>query len=143
MNRGTTTRRFPRRKLLGWVSASLPATLAACNDEPVVLTTPDEPTPDDIDYEELVLQYFGEDGKSDAAAIGNYYAQFNELSSSEAFEATAQTRALIDASTGITAALAALDELVLEDFLELRLTDVAGWTLSSAEVELCMLAWLN
>jgi len=136
-------RPFPRRKLLSWVSASLPATLAGCNDEPVVVTTPDEPPPDGIDYAELVLQYFGEDGKSDAAAIGNYYTQSNGLSSSEAFEATAKTRSLIDASTGITAALTALDELVLEDFLELRLTDVAGWTLSSAEVELCVLAWLD
>ena len=89
-----------------------------------------------------MLQYFGEDGRRDAEAIGNYHAQFSKLSSTEAFEATAETRALIDANEDIPQALAALDELVREDFLELRLTDVGGWTLSSAEVDLCVLAWL-
>lgn len=132
---------LPRRNFLGWVSASLPITLAACNDEPIVFVADDRP-PGSIDYGELVLQYFGEAGRGDAEAIGNYYAQFSKLSSSEAFEATAETRAFIDANADIPEALAALDELVREDFLELRLTDVGGWTLSSAEVDLCVLAWL-
>ena len=143
MNRVITSPRAPRRSFLRWVSASLPLTLAACNDEPIVVTGPDEPPPDDFDYPELLLEYFGEDGQGDAVAIGNYYAQVNQLSASEAFEVTVKTRAVIDASEGIAGALTALDELVLEDFLELRLTDIAGWTLSSAEVDLCLLAWIG
>lgn len=143
MNRVTTTCRLARRSFLGWVSASLPLTLAACNDEPVVFTKPDDAPPGAIDYAELLLQYFGEDGLRDAEVIGNYYAQFNQLSSTEAFEATAHTRAAIDASEDVAHALTDLDALVLEDFLELRLIDVAGWTLSSAEVDLCVLAWLG
>lgn len=135
--------RLGRRNFLGWVSSSLPITLAACNDEPIVFTAPDDRPPGSIDYGELMLQYFGEDGLDDAEAIGNYYAQFSKLSSSEAFEATAATRAFIDESADVAQALTALDELVLEDFMELRLTDVAGWTLSSAEVDLCVLAWLG
>ena len=57
--------RLGRRNFLGWVSSSLPITLAACNDEPIVFTAPDDRPPGSIDYGELMLQYFGEDGLDD------------------------------------------------------------------------------
>ena len=147
MKRNTTSGAragVPRRGFLGLVSASLPVTLASCEDEPVTVTRPpDEPPPGAIDYQELSSAYFGEQGLSDAEAIGNYHAQFQKLTPTQAFEATAETRALIDASGDIEDALEALDARVIDDFLELSLVDVAGWTLSRTEVDLCVLAWLG
>ena len=135
--------RLARRNFLGWVSAALPATLSGCNDEPITVTEPSDKPPGAIDYQELLTEYFGEQGLSDAEAIGNYHAQFQKLTPTEAFEATAETRALIDAAGAITPALTLLDQRVLDDFVEVALVDVAGWTLSHTEVDLCVLAWLG
>lgn len=129
-----------RRSLLSWVSATLPATLVSCNDEPI---TADATPPAPIDHQELLKKYFGESGLSDAEAIGNYHAQFQRWDASRAFDETAQTRALIDDSHDIDAALTALDQRVIDDFSELQLVDVAGWTLARTEVELCVMVWLG
>jgi len=135
--------RLRRRHFLGWVSASLPATLSGCNDEPITVTEPSDKPPGAIDYQALLTEYFGEQGLSDAEAIGNYHAQFQKLTPTEAFEATAETRALIDASGDIESALTFLDQRVLDDFVGTVLVDVAGWTLSHTEVDLCVLSWLG
>jgi len=132
-----------RRSFLGWVSASLPLTLAACNDEPITVSEPTDRPPGAIDYKDLLRDYFGDAGLRDAEAIGNYHVKFRRLTAIQAFDATAGTRALIDASQDIDDALTALDQRVIDDFLELQLTDVAGWTLARAEVDLCVLAWLG
>lgn len=138
-DRGTRAR-LHRRSLLGWVSATLPASLVSCNDEQItVSSTPPAP----IDHQELLKTYFGEPGLSDAEAIGNYHAQFQRWDASEAFDETAPTRALIDDSHDMDAALTALDQRVIDDLSELQLVDVAGWTLSRTEVELCVMVWLG
>lgn len=146
MSRATTRAAaigLARRCFLGWVSASLPLTLASCNDEPITVSEPSDKPPGAIDYQALLREYFEEQGLSDAEAIGNYHAQFQRLTPTQAFDATAETRALIDASGDIDGALTALDQRVIDDFLELQLSDVAGWTLSRTEVDLCVLAWLG
>ncbi|HEY6723703.1 MAG TPA: hypothetical protein VI197_06705 [Polyangiaceae bacterium] len=125
------------------MSASLPLAAASCNDEPITVSEPTETPPGGIDYQDLLREYFEEQGLSDAEAIGNHHAQFQRLSPTQAFDATAATRALIDASVDIEHALTALDQRVLDDFVELQLVDVVGWTLSHTEVDLCMLAWLG
>lgn len=131
---------LPRRNLLTLVSATLPTIVVSCNDEPVTVTAaPAGP----IEHEDVLREYFGEQGLSDAEAIGNYHAQFQQLTPTEAFDETAATRALIDASDDIDHALTALDQRVSDDFLELQLVDVAGWTLSRTEVELCLMVWVG
>lgn len=131
----------PRRDLLSWVSATLPATLVSCNDEPITVTPHTDPSSGTIGYPDLLSEYFGEQGLSDAEAIGNYHAQLQRLTPMQAFDSTAETRALIDASGDIDRALATLDQQVIDDFLELQLVDVVGWTLSRTEVDLCVMVW--
>jgi len=99
--------------------------------------------PEAVDYQELLLAYFGEAGLRDAESIGGYHVGISRLSPREAYESTAETRALLDATVDIAPALAGLDQRVLQDFTELVVVDVAGWTLSRLEVDLCVLAWLG
>lgn len=132
-----------RRGFLSWVSASVSASLAGCQDEPIVGHEPTEPVPEAIDYQELLLEYFGEAGLNDAQSIGGYHVEISKLSSLEAYEATSETRALVDEAGEIPIALTSLDQRVLQNFAELSVVDVAGWTLSRSEVDLCILAWLG
>lgn len=133
----------PRRGFLGWVSASLSCTLASCEDEPILFQKPTDPLPEPIDYDQLLLEYFGETGLNDAEFIGGYYVEISHLSSREAYDSTAETRAFVDANANIELALTSLDERVLQDFVDLAVVDVGGWTLSRSEVDLCILAWLS
>jgi hypothetical protein len=134
--------RCPRRGFLGWVSASLSATLASCEDEPILFQKPTD-VPEAIDYDQLLLEYFGETGLNDAEFIGGYYVEISHLTSREAYDSTAATRAFVDAHANIELALTGLDQRVLEDFVDLAVVDVGGWTLSRSEVDLCILAWLS
>lgn len=132
-----------RRGFLSGVSASVSAVLASCQDEVVSSQKPTGPVPEATDYQELLLEYFGQVGLGDAASIGGYHVGISRLNPGEAYESTSETRALVDATRDIALALTSLDQRVIQDFTELVVVDVGGWTLSRIEVDLCVLAWLG
>ena len=143
MNPSVARGQLRRRGFLGCVSASLSAAVASCQDEPVLVQKNTDPDLEPVEYQELLREYFGEAGLNDAKSIGGYHVAISRLSSGEAYESTAQTRALVNAAEDIELALTSLDQRVLQDFVELSVVDVAGWTLSQSEVDLCVLAWLG
>ena len=143
MSQSNARGRLRRRGFLACVSASLSATLASCQDEPILFQEPIDPTPEPIDYDQLLLEYFGEAELDDAEFIGGYHVDISRLTSREAYESTAATRAFVEANANIELALTSLDQKVLQDFVDLAVVDVGGWTLSRSEVDLCILAWLG
>lgn len=108
----------------------------------VVVDKPVDPPPESFDYGDVVEAYFGEEGLADASFVGGYYADSVGFDADAAFEATQPAVEAIDAATSLESVLDDLDEALQQDFVDLRVVDVAGWTLGQTEVNLCLLAWL-
>lgn len=148
----TPARHWQRRRFLHAVSVALPgAAMAACTDEPVTATqasststgSTGEPTPTASDhYAAIVEAYFGADGVADAVAIGDFRARQADpaWSAMQAFESTRELRLSLDAIESVADAVVMLEQRLAEDFAELRVLDLDGWTLGMTEVALCVLA---
>lgn len=108
----------------------------------VIVDEPVDPSPETFGYREVVEAYFGDDDLADAKFIGAYYADSAGLDSDQAFEATRAARDLVDAASTLDAALDDLDAALRQEFVDLEIVEVAGWTLGRTEVNLCLLTWL-
>ncbi len=132
-----------RREFLRAVGVSIASVhVVACGDDD---EDPIEPPPQEVvDYQEAALEYFdNSDDFDNAAFIGRNYVRQEGMSSSEAFDSTARSRRLLDdADDNDENLVAALESELHDDFVNLRVRDVRGWTLSRTEVDLCVLAYL-
>lgn len=146
------TPRCKRREFLRYAAAqviSLPLLQAmGCGDEGGLQTIPEW-----LDARPRVDAYLGDarevlgDQRAIEAAerIGREYIDVSVLSGgqSEVEALLAPVTALINDAASDEAAVSELRALVVEDFRELRVADVRGWTLSETEAQVAALVWLT
>jgi len=140
MRRCDHERRLQRRSFLQAVSAGLAgATAYRCSDD-----DPIEPPPNEVrEYEGAVHAYFDDaEDFENAAFVGRVYVRQQDWSSSEAYESTERTREFIDDVDSDSETTDELEQRLEQDFADLRVRPVSGWTLSRTETELCVLAYL-
>ena len=96
------------------------------------------------DLAAILALYFGT-GLKDAKAIATVWANAREPSWDD-FWIRDQAKATLDLIPGDLAhelVVTDLRDAVQQDFLALRTTDVAGWTLANTEIALCLLSLLT
>lgn len=134
--------RWPRRQFMQIMATGLACGGAVgCGSDDAPPREP--PPPEAREYRNAVEASFDNERDFDNAAfIGEYYVESRGATTTEAFDATARTRELIDAADSTSDAVERLEKQVHEDFVDAHLRALDGWTLSRTEVELCVLAYL-